>query len=66
MTVDPPESNTIYSEDFTLEESMWHILYFEIVHKIKGLFLVWTLGGFFLAFQLGLIEFEFYLLVMIF
>ena len=58
------ESNPNCSEDYTIEESMWHIIYFEIAHKTKGLFLVWTLGGFFLAFQLGLVEFIFPLLVM--
>ena len=43
---------------------MWHILYFEIIQKTKGLFLVWLLGGFFLAFRLDLLEFGFYLLVL--
>ena len=42
---------------------MWNILSFEIVQNTKGLFLVRPLGGFFLAFQLGLIEFGLYLLV---
>ena len=36
---------------------MWHIPSFEIVHKTKGLFLVWPLGGPFLAFKLRLLEF---------
>ena len=43
---------------------MWHIISFEIVYKIKGMFLVWPLGGFFLDFQLGLIEFGFSLLIL--
>ena len=52
ITVDPSDSNTTFSEDYTPEESMWRILFFEIVQKTKGVFLVWHLGGFFLAFQL--------------
>ena len=36
---------------------MWYILFFEIRQKTKDIFLVWPLGGFFIAFQLGLIEF---------
>ena len=55
MTDDPSDSNPKFSEDSTLEESIWHILYFEIVQKTKGLFLVWPLGGLFLAFQMGLL-----------
>ena len=43
---------------------MWHIVYFEIVQKTKGLFLVWPFGGLFLAFQLGLLEFGFSFLVL--
>ena len=57
MTDDPSESNTTCSEDTTLEESMWHILSFQIMQKKKGLFLVWPLRGIFLELQLGLIEF---------
>ena len=56
MTDDPSESNKTCSEDFNLEESMSHILFFEIAHKTKGIFLVWNLGGFFIDFQLRLIE----------
>ena len=55
MTDDPSESNPTFSEDSTIEESMWNILYFEIGHKTKGLILVWPLGGFFIAFQLRLL-----------
>ena len=62
MTYDPYELNTTFSEYSTHEESTWHVLTFEMLHKIKGLFLVWPLGGFFIAFQLGLIEFGFSLL----
>ena len=51
MTVDPSESNKINSEDSTLEESMC-------------LFLVWPLGGLFLALQLVLIDFGLSLLVL--
>ena len=43
---------------------MRHILLFDIVQYTKGLFSVGTLGGFFLAFQLGLIGFGFDLLVL--
>ena len=64
MTVEPSESNKTCSDDSTLEESIFHILSFEIVQKKKGLFLVWTLGGFFLAFQLSLLEFGFSVLVL--
>ena len=60
----PLESNTTCSEYSTLEESIWHKISFEIVQKIKGPFSVWPLGGIFLDFQLGLIEFRFSLLVM--
>ena len=45
-------------------KSMWHILSFTILQTTKGLFLVWHLGGFFIVFQLGLIEFGFSLLVL--
>ena len=58
MNDDPTESNTTSSEDSTVEESMWHIL------LQKGIFLVRPLGGFFLDFQLGLLELGFFLLVM--
>ena len=64
MTVDPSESNITCSEDYTLEESMCHILSFDIFQKTKGLFLVWTLGGFILVFRLGLLEFGLSLLVL--
>ena len=43
---------------------MWHILSFEIVHNIKGPFLVWPLGCLFIVFQLGLLGFVFSLLVL--
>ena len=43
---------------------MWHTLFFETVHKIKGLFLVWTLGGLFLAFQMRLLKFVLSLLIL--
>ena len=66
MNVDPSESNPTCYEDSTLEESMWHTLSFDIVHIKKGMFLVWPLGGFFIASQLGLLYFGFYLLVLIF
>ena len=64
ITVDPSESNPTCYEDSTIEESMCNILSFGILQKIKGLFLVWPLGGLFLASHLGLLEFEFYLLVL--
>ena len=64
MTDEPSESNITFSEDYNLEESMWNILSFEIVQKIKGLFLVWTLGGLFIAFQISLLEFGFSFLVL--
>ena len=66
MTVDPWESNETCYDYSTLEESMWHFISFEILHNTKGLFLVWPLGGLFLEFQLGLVEFLLYLLVLIF
>ena len=62
ITYDPSESNPTCSEFSSLEESMWHILSFEIVQKIKGLFLVWPLKSLFLALQLILLEFGFSLL----
>ena len=64
MTDDPSESSPTFYEDSTLEESMWHILSFDIAHKTKGLFLVWPLGGLFLTLQLSLHEFVFSLLVL--
>ena len=45
---------------------MWNILSFEIVQKTKSLFLVCHLGGFFLALQLGLLEFVLSLRVLYF
>ena len=57
MTVDPSESNITCCKNYTIEEIMWNIQSFEKFHKKKGMFLVWSLGGLFLAFQLGLIEF---------
>ena len=38
MTIFTSESNPTCSEDSTLEESMWHIMYFVIVHKTKGIY----------------------------
>ena len=64
MNIDPSESNPTCYEDYILEYSMCHILSFEIVQRTKGLVFVWPLGGFFLAFQLGSLEFGFSLLVM--
>ena len=66
MTVDPSELNQTCSDDSTLEVSMLHILSFENVHKNKGVLLMRNLGGFFIAFHLGLIELKLPLLVMIF
>ena len=66
ITDDPSESNPTCSEDYTLEESMCHILSFKIMQKIKGLFLMWPLRGFYIALQLSLLEFVFSLLVLIF
>ena len=43
---------------------MCNILSFEIVYKIKEIFLVLPLGGFFLDFQLRILEFVFSLLVL--
>ena len=51
ITVEPLESNTTCSGYSNIEDSMWHILSFEIVSNTKGLFLVWPLGGFFFFFQ---------------
>ena len=53
MTYDPSESKSTCFEDSTFEESMCHILSFEILQKTKGMFLVRPLGGLFIAFQLG-------------
>ena len=64
MTDDTPESNKACSEDYTLGESMLHIPSLEISHNTKGIFWVCPLGGFFLAYQLGLLKFGFYLLVL--
>ena len=66
ITYDPPESNPTCSKDSTLEEIMWNIISFEILQKTKGLYLVWHLGGFFIALQLSLLEFGFSLLVLSF
>ena len=66
MTFKTSYSNQTCSEYSTLEEIMWHILSFEIVHKTKVLFLVWRLGGGFPAFQLGLLEFVFSFIVLYF
>ena len=54
-TFEPSESNPTCSKDSTLEESMWNILLFEKFQNTKGIFLVWPLGGFFLAFKLSLL-----------
>ena len=40
MTVQPSESNTTSYEYSTLEDSMWHILPFEIVQKKGSVFVV--------------------------
>ena len=53
---DPSDSNPNCSEDSTLEESMWHTRSFENLNKM-GLFLVWYLGGFFIALHLILLGF---------
>ena len=45
ITVDTSESNPMFSENLTLEEILFHILYFDIVLYKKGVFLVWLLGG---------------------
>ena len=52
MTDDPSDSNPYCFRDLTIQESMFHILSFEILKKTKGLFVVWPLGGIFLAFRL--------------
>ena len=62
ITVDLLEYDKTCYDYYTLEETMWNILSFEIIQKTKGLFLVWTLGGFLLAFQMSLLEFELFLL----
>ena len=41
---------------------MCHIISFDFFQKTKDIFLVWPLGGFFIAFQLRLLELWFYLL----
>ena len=64
ITVDPSELNPTFSEDSTLEDSMWNIISFGIVKNTKSLFLVWPLGDLFLALQLGLLELELSLLVL--
>ena len=64
MTDDPLDSNPPCSKDSTLEESMWHIPSFWNSAEKNCLFLLWPLGGFFLAFQLRLLEFGFSLLVL--
>ena len=66
MNDDPSESNPTCSEDSTLEDNMWNILSFVILHLKKGPFLVWPLGGFFFAFQLDLIGLRLSFLVMLF
>ena len=66
MNVDPSESNPTCSKYFNIEEIMWHILSLEIELKKKVIFLVWPLAGFFHDFQLRLLEFGFYLLVLVF
>ena len=63
-TDDLSESNPTCSDYSTLEDSIWHILYFEIMYKTKDLFLGWPFGGVFLALQLVLLEFGLYLLIM--
>ena len=40
ITVDTSESNPMFSENLTLEEILFHILYFDIVLYKKGVFLV--------------------------
>ena len=52
ITDDPLESNKTFSKYSTPEEIIWNTLSFEIAQKTKSLFLVWPLGGLFLAFQL--------------
>ena len=64
MNFDTSESNKNCSENSTIEEIMWYILSFEIMQNTKGLFLVWPLGEFFIAFKLGFLEFGLYLLVL--
>ena len=64
ITYDPLESNKTSSEDSTLEYSTWHILFFNIVQKTKGLFWCGLWGVLFLAFKLSLLEFGFFLLIM--
>ena len=64
MTDEPIDSDSNLSDNSTLKESIWHTLSFEIVQKIKGIFLVWPLRGFNIDFRLGLIEFASSLLVL--
>ena len=49
MTDDPSDSKPTCYGGYIIEESIWNILSFEIMQKIKGLFLVWPLGALFLA-----------------
>ena len=64
MTDDPSESNPTFSVDSTLEDNTRYILYFKSVQKTKVIFLVGPLGGIFIAFQLGLLVFGFFLLAL--
>ena len=64
ITLDPSQPNQICCEYSTIADSICHILFFEILQWAKGLFLMCPLGGFFLPFQLILIEFSFYCLVL--
>ena len=50
MTDEPSESNTTCFGDYTIEDSIWHILYFEIDQKKGSIFglpygltLIWIL-----------------------
>ena len=45
MDVEPSELNNTCSRDSTCEDSMWHIISFEIAHKIQGLFFGMAFGG---------------------
>ena len=42
----PIRANPIFSVDYAIEDSIWHILSFENLKKTKGIFLWWPLGGF--------------------
>ena len=64
MNDDTSESNPTFDEYYTIEEIIWLILHFEITQNTKGIYLVWPLGDFFPVFQLGLLEFGFYHLVL--